>query len=96
MNSVKYPYYKVCLNAGFHEDVMWWFKFSERFNGQAQILGTFSTVHSVYTDASKWGFAAIFGTDWLLGTFTREDRLNLSSFIGHHHVVPPESLNEYG
>ena len=65
MNSAKYPYYKIRLNAGFREDVLWWLEFSERFNGQAQILGTFSTVHSVYSDASKWGFAALFGTDLL-------------------------------
>ena len=92
MNYGRYLYYKIRLNAGFREDVRWWLGFAERFNGQAQILGIFLTVHSVYSDASKWGFAAVFGTDWLTGTFKKDDRLTLSTLIGHHHDIPSEKV----
>lgn len=92
MGSVKKSYYKVRLNAGFREDVNWWLQFAKVFNGTSQMLGKFAPTHSVYTDASCWGFGALYGRDWLAGTFAEEDSTDLAGYLHHHNSIAPGSL----
>ena len=55
MSTVKEPHYKVCLSVGVRLDIKWWLSFARTFNG----VGKFIRTHSVYSDASNWGFSAI-------------------------------------
>ena len=60
--------------------------------GKPHSLGKFSPIHSVYSDASKCGFGAIYDTNWLVGTFIHEDRLVLFARTRHHHDAPPPEV----
>ena len=86
MGTVKERHYKIRMNAGVREDISWWLQFARHFNGKARILKKFSPVIATYSDASKWGFGAMHGCDWLAGTFVQDDKDDLLRYLGHHYV----------
>ena len=55
------------LGVEVKEDILWWLKFSHIFNGKS-LISTNVHQEAVYTDASKRGFAASMGQDWLAGS----------------------------
>ena len=81
MATVRKPYYKVRQR----EDVDWWRGFAARFNGISAMIGRFSPVKAVYSDASTWGFGATCLDDWVVGSFGKDDAGPLASYAGHHH-----------
>ena len=87
MGSVRERHYKVRLNEGLREDIAWWLGFARKFNGSASILGKFAAIYSTYSDASKWGFGALHGGDWLAGNFMEKDN-DTRGYLGHHYVEP--------
>lgn len=88
MSTVQKSYYTVKLNKSIREDILWWAAFAEHFNGRSQILGKFAEIHSVYTDASKWGYGATYGLDWIVGSFDSDYEQALSRYAGHHYYAP--------
>ena len=66
MGKVDKPHYKIRLSQGFHEDIQWWIQFAATFNGKAKILGTFVPIQEIYSDASNWGYGAVFNNDWVV------------------------------
>lgn len=60
----------IVLPPGFKKDVHWWLLFLPQWNG-VSILGDLQwrTSHQLhlYTDASRWGFGAVFGSEWIYG-----------------------------
>ena len=89
MGTVREPYFKVRIDAGFREDILWWYNFASRFNGKARILGRFAAHVATYSDASSWGYGASHGTDWRAGAFQESDDRGLQEILGHHHRAPP-------
>ena len=39
---------------------------------------------ALYSDASNWGFATIYESDWVVETFIQQDAVDLSTIISHH------------
>lgn len=91
--SIREPYHYTRLGVGFRQDIEWWERFAARFNGKAAMLGKFTRVCSVYSDASGWGMGATHGADWLVGCYKGEDDIALGDYAGHHHVSPEEGLD---
>jgi hypothetical protein len=60
----------IVLPPGFKKDVHWWLHFLPQWNG-VSILGELQWRTSLqlhlFTDASRWGFGAVFGNEWLYG-----------------------------
>ena len=63
------PFYKLCLNDEFKSEIQWWLHFDRRFNGYVRILSIDTPLIAIYTDASSAGFGALFGFDWMVGSF---------------------------
>ena len=84
--------HKVRLNAGFREDIQQWITFSEHFNGKALILGKFAEFKSIYNDASKAGYGAIYNNDWLAGSFLQVSGINERN-LGHHLDIPDNYIS---
>ena len=76
----------------FHRDTKCWQCYTEYLNRKESILGKFSPIFSVYTDASKWGYSAICDSDWIVGAFQDEINGRLASILGHHLCIPDRSL----
>ena len=70
------------------EDIKWWHKFSRIFNGVSAINNELYH-EDIYTDASKKGFGAQPGSDWLAGTW--QDPLPLE--MVHDHILKPPSFD---
>ena len=56
------------------------------------MLGRFSPTVAIYSDASSWGMAATHGDHWLVGSFKREDNIQLKQYAGHHYMEPSHEL----
>ena len=84
--SAKKSHHKVRLNDEFRLDVKWWLEFASKFNGKASIIPSGEPVISVYSDASKFGFGALHGSDWVAGAFEFKDAKKLQKWLGHHFV----------
>lgn len=95
MGPIRKPYYRVRLNKGIMEDILWWRDFVGRFNGKAAILGSFIPTRAVYSDASSWGLAATYGNDWLVGSFKGSDSKKLEVYVGHHIAATSISQGEH-
>ena len=46
MNSVKKAHYKLRLSKEFRSDVEWWYDYTARLSGRAQILGEFAALRA--------------------------------------------------
>ena len=79
-------YYKIHLNSDFRKDLDWWANYAKYFNGKEKITGKFSPIYSVYTDASNWGYGAVFDSDWIIGSFHENDTLVTSPVLSHHFL----------
>ena len=64
----------------------WWANYAEYFNGKEQIIGKFSTIYSVYTDASNWSYGANWSYDWIIGSFHENDTMVTSPILSHHFL----------
>ena len=88
IGTLRYSHFKVRLSSGFREDVIWWDSFVGDFNGKAGMIGGFSPMIAVYSDASNWGAGATHGNDWLVGAFEEKVDTLLGRYVGHHHQSP--------
>ena len=43
-------------------------------------------------DASKWGYAAICDSDWIVGAFQKDVNKRLISQLGHHLCIPDDCI----
>ena len=68
-------------------------QFASVFNGKAKILGKFATLKNIYSDASGWGYGAIHGSDWLIGTFNDTDTIPLKQYASHHYLEPDDNFH---
>ena len=84
IRSLKKPFHRFRINAAFRDEILWWHKFIDTFNGLEKILGIHAPIFSVYTDASNFGFGAIFGLDWCTGAFMEDHHLELASKLQAH------------
>ena len=92
MATLKQPHHRVRLNRGVMEDFRWWLDFANVFNGQATIINHDTMRISVYSDASDWGFGALYGSDWLVGAFSDVTSPNVWGIPDHHWVSPTNVL----
>ena len=90
ISSAKKSAHKVRLNEEFRKDICWWLEFASKFNGKAKIIPSNEPVLSVYSDASKFGFGALHGDDWLAGAFEFKGEKELMGWLGHHFVYSDE------
>lgn len=61
------------LNEDFRlGSLRWWLEFMDTFNRYADIVNSCESCLSVYSDASKIGFGALHGCDWIAGSFLLE------------------------
>lgn len=74
--------YKVRLNEDFREDLYWWLDYMAVFNGKTKIIPTDKPVIAMYSDSSRKGFGALYGADWIAGTF--QENKDLKQWLGHH------------
>ena len=74
------------------EDIKWWRNFSRLFNGVSTINKE-SYPCSVYTDASKKGFGASLGEDWIAGTWETSLEFLQELPGSHGHLVSPPTLD---
>ena len=88
--SAKKASHKVRLNEEFRKDLAWWLEFAAKFNGKAKIIQPHEPVISVYSDASKFGFGALHGEDWVAGAFDFKGERELQGWLGHHFVYADE------
>ena len=86
ISTAKKSAHKVRLNDEFRKDIGWWLEFAGKFNGKASIIPSSEPMLSVYSDASKFGFGALHGDDWVAGAFNFKDEKGLQSWLGHHFV----------
>ena len=63
-------------------DLNWWSILLSVFNGSSKIIRSVGDQGYLETDASMTGFAAVYGSDWLVGSWTDQD--NGPSDLGHH------------
>ena len=70
-------------------DIEWWYNFAESLDGSSLIVN-YDYPIPVFTDASKEGFAAVMGSDWVAGSW--KEPLQLEDTEECHHGVPPHSL----
>ena len=80
------------LSTEVKEDIHWWLKFSHIFNGKS-LINTEEHSEAVYTDASKRGFAASMGRDWLAGSWTGESVVEQDTECQHR--APPPQIDKY-
>ena len=88
IETLREPHFYARLGKGFREDIDWWRRFAKSFNGKATMMGKFSPVLSVYSDASNWGMGAIHIGDWLVGAYEGMNDKAVALFAGHHHALP--------
>ena len=55
---------RITLPRSFFEDLSWWDKFAESFNGYADFFDTQENSVDIYTDACLYGMAAIYANDF--------------------------------
>ena len=86
----------ITLSAAFHEDMKWWAKFVDHFNGEARVIRPPLNTSVVHTDASGTGFGAVTECDWLCGQWASTFRMNVDMH-GHCRPVPtmdiPDNIN---
>ena len=98
-----YDLYKYMVNKGVKrmkmsdvvkEDINWWRNFAKLFNGVSTINNELYP-DSIYTDASKKGFGAHLGQDWIAGTWgvNPDPPKNLPQ--NHDHLVNPPTMDIY-
>ena len=64
LNSLKRPHHKARLDAACKQDIMWWDKFLQTFNGVRLFLHDLPQ-QSLVTDSSTLAAGALFEGDWL-------------------------------
>ena len=69
MNSLKSSKAKCRLSADFHDDLQWWVKFLQQFNGKRLFLDSLPTV-DVQTDACPLAAGAFYRGDWFYHHFS--------------------------
>lgn len=75
----------ICLPDWFRDDLVWWSKFAECFNGKVRFMDKGVSCHThVYTDTSLSGFGAAFGQDWYVGTWLILGHKGLDGFPRGH------------
>ena len=93
-NVVKKSYHKIRLSGEARSDIVWWLEFAKQFNGSAKVIKPIDTHLAVYSDSSFSGYAALHGSDWLMGVWEQEGRCPLPAAAVHHWVPPPPSYNK--
>ena len=98
-----YDLYKYMVNKGakrawitdiVREDIKWWKCFATIFNGVSAMNN--EVYHEdIYTDASKKGFGAHLGSDWLAGTWGTVADLQMGDTSGHCHIASPPISDIY-
>lgn len=72
--GVKKPFHHIRVTAEAKEDLQVWQHFLQEFNGKSLFLSEMfltTDVRHLYTDAAKgFGFGAVLGSQWFLGTWT--------------------------
>ena len=64
------------LPAWVKKDLVWWHKWMDQWNGRRQIHPPGWTRNAdlhLYTDASKTGYGAVYGSQWFAGTWSEEE-----------------------
>ena len=83
----------VSLPDWFTDDLEWWIRFVEIFNGSAKIISDIPYIETpLETDSSMTGFAARWGRDWILGPWHSPNPPG--GFPFHHWSVPPSEYNQ--
>lgn len=81
--------HSIKISAGMHDDLLWWKDFAPHFNGLCLIPYTVCPT-PVWTDASLLGFGAIFGGDWLAGSWGDVYPITMENdSCGHFAQAPP-------
>lgn len=62
---------RIRLSKGFKQDLLWWRKFSQYFNGVSSIIGVEPDEY-VYTDSSLLGYGLCWRNDWMAGYYNTE------------------------
>ena len=86
----------VTLSASFHEDLKWWSKFADQFNGEARMIQPPMHTSIVHTDSSGSGFGAVTDCDWLCGQWRSTFVMDVDMH-GHCRPFPtldiPDNIN---
>ena len=84
----------------FRDDVVWWCRFCDVFNGGAKVINHLELPNTVVeTDSSLTGFGASAGDDWLLGVWDpTSEKVDMNIPIrppipAHHMVEPPDEYD---
>ena len=70
--KVSHKSHKIRLDKAAHKDLQAWAVFLQQFNGRVLFLPntwTSSLTLKLFSDASGFAFAAVFGSEWLQGSF---------------------------
>ena len=98
-----YDLYKYMVNKGMkrarisdivREDLKWWRSFAMCFNGVSAINNELYP-DDIYTDASKKGFGAYMGHDWLAGTWEIDSSTMPNPPTDHGHITSPPTIDIY-
>ena len=72
--TVKKGHHHISLNAEARADIAWWYDFLPTWSKSSLIPDTreiYASDLKLYSDASDIGFGAIYGTEWIQGTWSR-------------------------
>ena len=61
--KLKKPYHKFRITKDFRFEILWWLSYMSIFNGYNVILGKNVESISIYTDASNFGYGALYNND---------------------------------
>ena len=73
-------------------DINWWYEFAISFNGSS-LINNYVYPVPIFTDASKEGFAAVMGADWVAGSWKEPMEAPWSESC--NHIAYPPSMDSY-
>lgn len=83
---------RIRIPASAKADIHWWCRFAEHFNGKSAISNP-PCEFSLFSDSSFSGYGAHMAGDWILGTWSSTDSIELNNccdHIGPHPDLPPQ------